>query len=128
MPDPSAVVVAAVVGLGAAAWVSDRLRTEEAEPDLFTPEGVAEAYARDDISDEELDRYAERAVGPQVRALHRRLQYVENVGDVTAGAIAMRFDSVDEVAGASRDELTAVHGVGESTAIAIKEHLSNCNN
>ncbi len=44
---------------------------------------------------------------------------VANVGDDTADAIAREFESIDELRRAEQEDVTAIHGVGESTAEAV---------
>jgi len=44
---------------------------------------------------------------------------VGNVGDETADAIAREFDSIDELRRADQEDVTAIHGLGESTAQAV---------
>lgn len=44
---------------------------------------------------------------------------VVNVGEDTAEAIAREFESVDELRRADQEDLTAIHGVGESTAETV---------
>jgi DNA ligase (NAD+) len=53
---------------------------------------------------------------------------VRHVGETAAEVIAREFGSLDRVAAAGREELAAVHGIGETTAEALASYLAEPRN
>ena len=50
---------------------------------------------------------------------------IEHVGEIAAREIARHFGTMDAIANASRDDILAVHGIGETIADSIAEWFAN---
>ena len=48
---------------------------------------------------------------------------MNNVGEEISKDIAREFESLDELRRADREDLTAIHGIAESTANAVLERV-----
>jgi DNA ligase (NAD+) len=53
---------------------------------------------------------------------------IRHVGETAAQLIARAFGSIERVAGASQEEIAAVHGIGETTAAAVTSFFSEPRN
>jgi DNA ligase (NAD+) len=77
----------------------------------------------------DLERLAEKSAWSLVQAIEAskaqplsRLLFalgIEHVGEIAAKEIAKHFGTMDAIAGATRDEILAVHGIGETIAESI---------
>ena len=111
-----------LVGVVVAVLVYERVQPDE--PDPTTLDGLADLYAAGELSQAAYNRrrsvllYDEEGIGP-----FSWLQEIDGVGPELAFAIAAEFETMNELRDAGRDDLEAVHGVGESTASAIQRRL-----
>lgn len=80
-------------------------------------------FARDKISEAEFHRRLELHLDDRNERIRTAVEEVEGIGEELSKPLALRFDSLDELANADREDLEAIHGVGESTASAIEQHL-----
>jgi ERCC4-type nuclease len=83
------------------------------------------AYESGEITLAEYERRAEFLVDDRNERIRAVVEEINGIGDSRGKAIAREFASVDAVATASREELTAVHGIGEQRADMIREYLSD---
>jgi ERCC4-type nuclease len=82
------------------------------------------AYESGEITLAEYERRAEFLVDDRNERIRAVVEEINGIGDARGKAIAREFASVDAVATASREELMAVHGIGEQRADAVREYLS----
>ena len=115
MTDWLAVIVVLLVGV---ASVRDRLR-----PDPDPVREIRAAYARGEIDERELERRLGPAVDPRVEEIRAIVEPVPDVGLETAKAIAAHFETREAVEDATREELMDVHGIGLSTADALRKRF-----
>src|SRR6185437_2819638 len=83
----------------------------------------------------DLERLAEKSADALVAAVDAsraqplsRLLFalgVEHIGEIAARQIARHFGSMDALAGASRDDILAIHGIGETIAESLASWFSN---
>ena len=83
----------------------------------------------------ELERLAEKSAWSLVQAIEAskaqplsRLLFalgIEHVGEIAAKEIARHFGTMDAIAAASRDDILAVHGIGETIADSIVRWFAN---
>lgn len=81
------------------------------------------AYRDGYISEAELDDRLELAMDPEAERIRVATEAVNGIGPATSADLALAFDSLEELRAADHDELTDVHGIGPSTAEAVREHL-----
>jgi ERCC4-type nuclease len=86
-------------------------------------EEAKRAYARDDISEAEFHRQLELHLDERNDRIRTAIEEIDGIGLAKSEAVALQFESLDDLADADREELEAIHGVGESTARAIQQHL-----
>ncbi|MGH2877292.1 MAG: NAD-dependent DNA ligase LigA [Solirubrobacteraceae bacterium] len=91
-----------------------RLREEQ----LVELEGFAEISSRNLIA--AIDASRERPFARVLFALG-----IEEVGEVTARNLALRFRNIDALLGASSEEIAETPGIGEKMAKAIREQLDD---
>jgi len=125
--------VLAVLGWGAFVTV-DRLeehlplraRLALGKVDLDGPrtvEEIREAYARDRITEAEMERRLDVAVDPRTEQIQRAVEPVSGIGPETSLAIAAAFESERQLREASREDLEDVANVGPKRAEAILDRL-----
>ena len=84
-------------------------------------EQLRQAYADGKIGEQELERRLEFHLDDRNAEIVRWLDdNVSGVAETKGKALAKRFDSLDALRRADHDELTAIHGIGDSTAAAIR--------
>ena len=109
------IVVAGLVLVSAAReYVGD-------EPDDI--EQAIAAYRDGYISEAELDDRLELAMDPEAERIRVATEAINGIGPATSADLALAFDSLEDLRRADHDDLTAVHGIGPSTADAVREHL-----
>ncbi|WP_373190019.1 helix-hairpin-helix domain-containing protein [Halolamina sp.] len=104
-----------LAGLGAF-WAYERYR-DYVEPS--EEEAIREAYAQGDIGEAEMERRLAYILDDCNEVIVETLTSVTNVGPKTGREIAEQFESVDAVRTADQEDLTGIHGIGESTADAV---------
>ncbi|MDX1675102.1 MAG: NAD-dependent DNA ligase LigA [Longimicrobiales bacterium] len=87
-----------------------------AEDDLLDLEGFGETSARNLLDSIEASK--DRPLSRLLVALG-----IRHVGGHAAGIIARRYETMDALMDADRDELAAIHGIGETTAAALATYL-----
>lgn len=80
-------------------------------------------FAAGDISEAEFHRRLELHLDERNEEIRTAVEEIDGVGEEMSKEVALRFESIDELADASREELEDIHGVGESTSRAIVGHL-----
>jgi len=115
-------VLALAVGAELYDKLADWIGPSERERELAE---ARSAYESGEITLAEYERRAEFLVDDRNERIRAVVGEINGIGDSRAKAIAREFASVDDVAAASRKELTAVHGIGEQRADAIREYLSD---
>ena len=116
---PADVGVAVVAGaLGLVPYALDMRRRRRQDDDL---EAAHAAYVDGRIDEDELERRLELAVDDEAARIRESVEEVSGVGPATSAALALRFDTLEDLREASRRDLEAVHGVGPSTVSAIRE-------
>jgi len=91
--------------------------------DPRTVEEIREAYARDRITEAEMERRLDVAVDPRTEQIQRAVEPVSGIGPETSLAIAAAFESERELREASSEDLEAVANVGPKRAEAIMQRL-----
>jgi ERCC4-type nuclease len=117
-PDPFVLVI--ILVLAAVSLLKDRAEAY-LEPDPL--EQAKREYAREEISEAEFHRRLELHLDERNDRIRTAVEEIDGIGPATSEPIALRFDSLDDLADADREELEKVHGIGESTATAIHQHL-----
>jgi len=112
---------AAMLVLLAGAMLYDRLSADD--PDPNSVEAAREAYANGELTLDEYERRVATAVDPETEKIRAAVEPIGGVGPQVSKNLARSFDSLGELRDADRDELEAVHRVGESTSTAILERL-----
>jgi len=92
----------------------------EQRGDDFSPvEQAKRDYREGRIDAAEFERRLQFHLDDRNEQIRAAVLPVANVGDDTADAIAREFESIDELRRADEEDLTAIHGLGESTAEAV---------
>ena len=115
-------VLALAVGAELYDKLADWIGPSERERELAE---ARSAYESGEITLAEYERRAEFLVDDRNERIRAVVGEINGIGDSRGKAIAREFASVDDVAAASRKELTAVHGIGEQRADAIREYLGD---
>ncbi len=106
------------VGAVVVLYARERYR-EWAEP--TEEEALRQAYANGEIGDAEFERRMGYLVDDRNDEIVGWLdRNVENVAETKGKAIAKEFESLNALRQADHEEITDVHGVGDSTADAIQ--------
>ncbi len=87
--------------------------------DLSPVEQARQDYIEGRIDAAEFERRLEFHLDDRNDQIKAAVLPVANVGEDTAEAITREFESVDELRRADQEDLTVIHGVGESTAEAV---------
>lgn len=112
-----------VVVLLAGVYAFERYQ-EWAEP--TEEEALKQAYADGEIGEAEFERRMEYLLDDRNEEIVNWLdRNVSGVADEKGEAVAKQFDSLDELRRADHEDLTAVHGIGDSTATAILGEVEN---
>jgi NAD-dependent DNA ligase len=80
--------------------------------------------ANDEITLQELERRVELEVDQEATRIREAVEPVNDVGPATSAAIAENFDTLEEIRQASVEDLEEIHGIGPSTAEAVKQRLT----
>lgn len=118
--DWGTVLVLAAVG---ATVLYDRLTDDGDESSEYPAADDREAYANDELSHDEYERRVAEAVDPEFQRIRAAVEPINDIGPKTSKQLAREFDDLDALRDADREALESVHGVGESTADAIRERL-----
>lgn len=110
-----------LLGIWAASEAYERVEAYREPSDPV--EAAKRAYVQDQIDERGLERELELALDPEVDRIRDALEPIGGIGPKTARAVAIEFDSLDEVRRADRERLEDAHGVGPSTAEAIETEL-----
>jgi len=92
---------------------------QERGDDLSPVEQAKRDYREGKIDAAEFERRLQFHLDDRNEQIRAAVLPVANVGDDTADAIAREFESVDELRRADQEDLTAIHGIAESTAEAV---------
>ncbi|WP_226023229.1 helix-hairpin-helix domain-containing protein [Halomicrobium salinisoli] len=110
--------------------IADRLpletRVDLGLEDLDDPRTVEEirlAYARGELTEDEMERRLEVAVDPRTKTIRAAVEPVSGIGPEIAINIAAEFESERDLQEASREDLEEVPQVGPKRAEAILERL-----
>jgi hypothetical protein len=82
------------------------------------------AYRDGYIGEHELEARLELAMDPEAERIRVATEAINGIGPATSADLALAFDSLEELRAADRSGLTDDHGIGPSTADAVKEHLT----
>lgn len=99
-------------------YLSDSTDETDDEPDSDLAR-ARRAYVDGEIPLAEFEERAGLILDDDARDLRERVEQVNGVGPETSAALAEEFRTVPALARADHDEVTAVHGVGDSTAAAV---------
>ena len=88
-------------------------------------EKAKDAYERGEISIDELDRRVELALDEEATRIREAVEPVNAVGPATSASIEEYYDTLEELRQASLEELEEIHGIGPSTAKAVKQRLTH---
>jgi len=86
-------------------------------------EELQQEYVSGEITEGEFERRLELALDSRAVVIRQEVESVSGVGPERSALLADRFESVEEIRRADREELTAVNGIGESTAADIRAHF-----
>jgi len=76
-------------------------------------------YEAGRIDEQELEHRLDFHLDNRNETIRKVVEQVSNVGEETSADIAREFDSLDELRRADQEDLTAIHGVAESTTDAV---------
>lgn len=99
-------------------WQSETEQTVE-----NAAEKVRNRYVVGEIDEIEMEQQLARALDPEFHELRDRVEEIGGIGDDLSKAIAIRFDSVEDLRMADDEDLRRVNGVGEQRAEAIRERV-----
>ncbi len=108
-----------LVVLGWLADVVDDWRT----PDEETIEYVDHLYATGQIDEREMERRKAVLLDPAADEIRTAVERISGIGEATSWDIAARFDTIDDVREADREELQQVANVGPQRARTLSEEL-----
>jgi len=91
--------------------------------DLSPVQQAKRDYREGRIDAAEFERRLEFHLDDRNTQIRAAVLPVATVGDDTADAIAREFESIDELRRADQEDITAIHGIAESTAEAILDRL-----
>jgi hypothetical protein len=112
--------VVVVVSRRAGDLVASELEEADSEPDgPVAVRDAHEAYVDGVIDEAELESRLERALDPDVRAIRRRFEPVDDVGPETCRRLADSFGTVASIERADASELEEVDGIGPERAASI---------
>ena len=92
---------------------------EQRGHDLSPVEQAKQDYCEGRIDADEFERRLQLHLDDRNEQIRAAVLPVANVGDDTADALAREFESIDELRRADQEDVTAIHGLGESTAEAV---------
>ncbi|WP_123619573.1 helix-hairpin-helix domain-containing protein [Halorubrum sp. CSM-61] len=118
-PDFFTVIVVGALGF---VYLYERFVADD-EPEEGTVEHAEHLWETDQIPLAEYERRVERAVDDRHQQILTVAQSINDVGPKTARALAVEFESLDELHRADRERIEDIHGIGPSTADAIEEYL-----
>ena len=111
------VVWAVILGLA----LVERVVDDSGRDARDDPAAARDAYVHGDIDEIELERRLELALDSRAEEIRETVERVDGIGPATSASIAMHFESVDDLRGADREDLEAIHGVGSKTSRAVQE-------
>lgn len=112
-----------IVGAGVITIILAVAVLEERGEDLSPVEQAHRDYEAGRIDKQELEHRLDFHLDDRNETIREVVEQVSNVGEETSADIAREFDSLDELRRADREDLTAIHGVAESTADAVLERV-----
>jgi len=86
-------------------------------------EQLQQEWVDNEITDEEFERRLELALDERAVVIREAVEEIDGVGTERSALLADRFESVEAVRRASRDELTAINDIGPSTAADVQAHF-----
>lgn len=92
---------------------------EDRFEDLSPAEQAHRNYELGLIDEQELEHRLAFHLDDRNEEIREVVSQVNNVGEEISKDIAREFESLDELRRADREDLTAIHGVAESTADAV---------
>lgn len=92
---------------------------EDRFEDLSPVEQAHRNYELGLIDEQELEHRLAFHLDDRNEEIREVVSQVNNVGEEISKDIAQEFESLDELRRADREDLTAIHGVAESTADAV---------
>ncbi|HDP97376.1 MAG TPA: hypothetical protein ENN25_06790 [Euryarchaeota archaeon] len=100
--------------------------------------GIADIYSLDIDSLTGLERYGEKSARNLLEQIARsrergldRFLYglgIRHIGRAAAESLASRFDDIDELTGATKEELTEIDGIGNIVADSVIDYFSEQSN
>jgi ERCC4-type nuclease len=102
------------------AWLVARYH---GDPEPGTIEHVDQLYREGEISFEEQERRKAVIQDPRADRIREETERVSGIGEKTSWDLAAEFESVDDLADASREDLEAVPNVGPERAAALEERF-----
>ena len=84
-------------------------------------EAARRAYVDGEIDEQELEYRLAVAFDPDRDRVQSTVEQAHGVGPATSAALRERFETVDAIQAADRDQLADVPGVGQERAAAIRE-------
>ena len=108
-----------IVGAGVITIIAVVDALEEPGEDLSPVDQAHRDYEAGRIDEQELEHRLAFHLDDRNEEIRQVVRQVNNVGEEISKDIAREFESLDELRRADREDLTAIHGVAESTADAV---------
>jgi ERCC4-type nuclease len=108
-----------IVGAGVITIIAVVGALEERGEDLSPVDQAHRDYEAGRIDEQELEHRLAFHLDDRNEEIRQVVRQVNNVGEEISKDIAREFESLDELRRADREDLTAIHGVAESTADAV---------
>lgn len=89
------------------------------EPTETRVDQLTEEYAQGEISLETFEERVAIALDPEAQRCRDRLEEIDGIGPERSAQIAQEFGSIEALREADQTELTAIRGIGTSTAELI---------
>ncbi len=108
-----------IVGAGVITIILTVAVLEQRGENITPVEQAHRDYDADLIDEQELEHRLGFHLDDRNDQIREVVEQVNDVGEGKSEEIARRFESLDELRRADREDLTAIHGVAESTADAV---------
>lgn len=116
-------LAAGVLVLALVAALADQFVDNDSESRHWSEEEAKRAYVEGEIGIDEFERWVRRCVDDRAHEIRERVEGVSHVGPHRAARLADRFETVEDLREADREDLEDVHGVGPSIADRIRERV-----
>lgn len=108
-----------IVGAGVITIIGAVAALQERGEDLSPVDQARRDYEAGRIDEQELEHRLAFHLADRNEEIREMVCQVNNVGEETSADIAREFESPDELRRADREDVTAIHGVAESTVEAV---------